>query len=384
MLRPRDFAAGAGGVGACGADRGGKRADGRDGVMDPSTSSLPPEREPAPPRRAAPPIVVLAGSDPRPAGLTEAGQGFNPLTGYKGATLFAGGRPLIQCVLDRLAASKRFSDRYVAGPARIFSGLARGARLVDCDGRIDANLRAAFHAVRESHPHGPIAFFTCDVLPDPHTLDDAMDRYAAAAPCDVFFPLVDAPEEPRALGASAWKPLYRVRLDGQSPPRTILPGHLVIVDPDALRLGLVFQLMTLSYRTRNRPIDKRRYEMFRGLLGHALWEDLRLLLTLRIPELTATLIADGAAVAMGLKSGNMTIERLESAVRRVVVSYGHRRRYPRRRVHLPVLFDALSLARDVDTEEEAREAGLRVTASPSPREAAPRTPRSKGRTRVRA
>ena len=87
---------------------------------------------------------------------------------------------------------------------------------------------------------------------------------------------------------------------------------------------------------------------------------------------------------MGLKSGNMTIERLESAVRRVVVSYGHRRRYPRRRVHLPVLFDALSLARDVDTEEEAREAGLRVTASPSPREAASRTPRSKGRTRVRA
>ena len=53
----------------------------------------------------------------------------------------------------------------------------------------------------------------------------------------------------------------------------------------------------------------------------------------------------------------MTRERLERAVRRVVVSYGHRRRYPRRMVRLPILPGVLSLARDIDTEEEARAIG---------------------------
>ena len=92
--------------------------------------------------------------------------------------------------------------------------------------------------------------------------------------------------------------------------------------------------------------------MLRGVLMTVLREDLRQIFTLGLPDLTAAVIADGAAVVMGLRSGNMTRERLERAVRRVVVSFGHRRRYPRRRVCVPILPDILSLARDIDTEEE--------------------------------
>ena len=308
-------------------------------------------------RVAAPPLVLLAGSDARPARLTEAGRGYRALTGYKAAVLHIEGRPLVRCILDRLVESGRFSDLYVAGPARVYADLVSDARLVDCDERLEDNLRAAFEAVREDHPHGPIAFLASDVLPEVQTIHTVMDRYAEEAPCDVFFPVVEVPADTTELGPSEWKPRYRLRLDAQSAPRTILPGHLVIIDPDALRIRLMYRLFALSYRTRNRPIGGRGLAMLRGVIMHALREDLRQLFTLGLPDLTAALIADGATVLMGLKSGNMTSERLERAGRRVMVSFGHRRRYPRRRVRLSFFSGALSLARDIDTEEEAREIG---------------------------
>ena len=345
-------------------------------------------REPAPERSRAfaPPLVVLAGSDSRPARLTEAGRRYRALTGYKSALLQVEGQPLVRCILDRLIASNRFSDLYVVGPATVYAGLVSGARLVDCDERLEGNLRAAFEAVREDHPHGPIAFIASDVLPEVETIRAAMDRYSDDAPCDVFFPLVEVPDESAALGPSAWKPSYRMRRDEDSEPCTVLPGHLVIVDPDALRIGLVYRLISLSYRTRNRPIGERGYALMRGVLMHALREDLRQLFTLGIPELTAAVIADGAAVMMGLKSGNMTCERLARAVRRVVVSYGHRRRYPRRQVRLPVLTGALSLALDIDTEEEARDIGAEWHQSLRPAPGGRRRRRGgrRGSTRIRA
>lgn len=301
-----------------------------------------------------PPLVLLAGSDARPARLTDAGSGYRALTGYKSAFLHVDGRPLVRCILERLRASDRFSDLYVAGPAGVYADLVPGARLVDCNERLESNLRSALEAVREDHPHGPVAFLASDVLPEMETIRDVMDHYTDNAPCDIFFPLAEVPDDSSALGPSSWKPRYWIRRDVGTRASAVLPGHLVIVDPDALRIGLVYRLLALSYRTRNRPIGERSYAMFRGVLMHALQEDLRQLFTLGLPDLTAAIVADGAAVVMGLKSGNMTCERLERAVRRILVRYGHRRRYPRREVHLPILAGALSLARDIDTEEEAR------------------------------
>ena len=339
-----------------------------------------PSRRPAPERgpAVAPPLVLLAGSDARPPRLTEAGRGYRALAGHKSAELHIEGRSLVRCVLDRLAASNRFSGLYVAGPSRIYAGLVDGARLVDCDDRLEDNLRAAFEAVREDYPHGPIAFLASDILPDPEAIRTVMDRYAQDAPCDVFFPLAELPDDEAVLGPSDWKPRYRIRPDVDSAPSTILPGHLVIVDPDALRIGLVYRLIALSYRTRNRPIGGRGLAMLRGVLMTALREDLRQLFTLGLPDLTAAVIADGAAVVMGLKSGNMTRERLERAVRRVVVSYGHRRRYPRREVRLPIVADILSLARDIDTEEEAHAIGAKWRRSIRPARAARHGSRGQG------
>ena len=326
---------------------------GRGQMTDGGATPRAPERG----RSISPPLVLLAGSDARPARLTEAGSGYRPLSGYKSAFLQIDGKPLVRCILERLIASGRFSDLYVAGPAAVYSDLVPDVRLVDCNERLESNLRSALEAVREDHPHGPVAFLASDVLPEVKTVRAVMDYYTDNAPCDIFFPLAEVPEDSSALGPSSWKPRYWIRRDVRSRASAVLPGHLVIVDPDALRIGLVYRLLALSYRTRNRPIGERSYAMFRGVLIHALQEDLRQLFTLGLPDLTAAIIADGAAVVMGLKSGNMTRERLELAVRRVMVRFGHRRRYPRRQVHMPILPDALSLARDVDTEEEARAIG---------------------------
>jgi hypothetical protein len=55
-----------------------------------------------------------------------------------------------------------------------------------------------------------------------------------------------------------------------------------------------------------------------------------------------------------LKDGVVTSEEMAERLRRIFVSYKHRRRYPDRKGRLP-LMHALSMARDIDTEEEALE-----------------------------
>ena len=86
-----------------------------------------------------------------------------------------------------------------------------------------------------------------------------MADYSRQAPCDLWFPLIQAPEDQGELGASAWKPVYRlVPGPGRAPVR-ILPGHLAVIDPGALRLNFLYRLVQLGYRTRNRSI---RYRSF--------------------------------------------------------------------------------------------------------------------------
>ena len=46
------------------------------------------------------PLIILAGSDPEPAALPEAGANLHPLKGAKGMDLRIGGRPIIDLLLD--------------------------------------------------------------------------------------------------------------------------------------------------------------------------------------------------------------------------------------------------------------------------------------------
>jgi len=183
-----------------------------------------------------------------------------------------------------------------------------------------------------------------------------MSRFDEAAPCDLWYPLVRAPERSAELGASEWKPGYRLQPNGENAAVNVLPGHLAVADPGSMRLEFLFRLLDLGYRTRNRTINYRRSVMIRGLVFELLFQDLRHLMTLRPPTLTASVIRAGVSAASELREGSITQRRLEDALRKIFVASRHRRRYPDRRTLLPIV-DELWLALDIDTEEEVRAAG---------------------------
>lgn len=305
------------------------------------------------------PIVILAGSDRRAPDLPDGGRDKHPLSGYKGVDVRIGGRTLLESVIDRLEICGRFDPVYVVGPRSVLGSMGPRCELIDSDGTFGENIRSSFEAMRREHRRAPFAFITCDILPEVDTLRVLMDDYAAHAPCDLWFPLIHAPEDRGSLGASAWKPRYRIVPRDGLPAVGILPGHLAIVDPTALRLKFVYRLMQLGYRTRNRPINYRRRVMVRGVVLELLYQDLLHLLTLRAPTLTWSVLRVGIAAAHELREGRITRTRLEDTLRRIFVASRHRRRHPERRVHLPIV-EGLSLALDIDTEEEARAAGGEV------------------------
>ena len=305
------------------------------------------------------PIVILAGSDRRPVELPDEARSEHPLAGYKGVKLRIGGRTLVETLAQRLADTGCFRPTYVVGPSGALAPLGERWSLIDADGTLGENIRVSLETVRRAHPGRAIAFITCDVVPEVETLRQLFTAWERRAPCDLWFPLIQAPDDPGTLGASAWKPAYRIVPRPGEPAVGILPGHLAIVDPAALRLEFLYRLIQVAYRTRNRSINARRWVMVRGVVLALLYQDLRHIATLRAPTLTWKVISVGIATARDLRDGCITRARLEDALRQIFVTSRHRRRYPERRVLLPIV-EGLSLALDIDTEEEARALGARV------------------------
>jgi hypothetical protein len=304
------------------------------------------------------PIVVLAGSDRTAGALPPEGRDKHALTGYKGVDVRIGGRPLAAALIDRLRGSGAFGPVYYAGPAATWSRLGTASVLVDTNGSFGTNVHAGLTAARAAHPGSPVAITTCDILPEVETLRAGMEAFHRDRPCDIWFPLIRVPAGRAGLGASSWKPTYRLRQGGE--PVEILPGHLVVFDPEVIRLDFVCSLLDLGYRTRNQTIDARAFIIIRGLLREFLGQERRRVGSRRLPTFTWDVMGAGIPAALGLRRGDMEIERLENAVRCIFVSALHRRRHPRRRVLFPVI-DGLSLALDIDTEEEARERGAELT-----------------------
>jgi hypothetical protein len=302
------------------------------------------------------PMIILGGSDRKSSRLPDGSEDKTPLSGYKGVDIRLGGRPMVEVIVERLQSVGCFDPIYIAGPAKAYDQVQCDASLIDANGSFGQNIQASMESVRAVHPDSPIGFITCDVLPEVDSLKELMAAYGRSAPCDLWFPLVQAPEEKEQLGASSWKPLYGIAPEEGAPVMRILPGHLVVVDPAALRLKFLYHLFQMAYRTRNRPIDRRRSVMVRKLLMGLLYQDLLHVLGLRFPALTWTVLRAGITAARELRDGTITRVRLEKFLREIFVKYRHQKRFPDRRVVMPMV-DVLWLAKDIDTEEEAREVG---------------------------
>ena len=297
------------------------------------------------------PLIVLGGSDRRPAYMPPGGRSKHPLAGIKGVDIKIAGRPLIEVVIDRIRQADAFDPIYVAGPGHAYRSLSDGIS-IDTDGGFGRNIQVGVETARRLHGDGPLAITTCDIVPDPNEMRTVVEDFWRHSPLDFFFPIIPAPQDPERLGPSKWKPRYHVKPEGLSTPVPVLPGHLAIFDSAALRWNFMYRLMDLAYRTRNRPILYRNTYMARRLLWIMLVQDFIHVLNLRLPTFTWDTLLSGTWAARRLKEKVIQQSELELAIRRMFIKRRHRRRHPGRKVRMPVL-DAMSLARDIDTQEEA-------------------------------
>ena len=308
------------------------------------------------------PITILAGSDHSPGHLPESGAGLHPLAVYKGAEVEVGGRHLIELLVEQIAACEGFGPITIAGPVAIYASLDLGdVSWVDTNGSVATNLHAAIDDHLGRHDPGvPMAMVAYDVILSAAELDQLRQLYETDQPCAMWLPAVRMPEDKKALGPFAWKPSYTFLPDDpsdemKSEPVQVLPGHLAIFHPQSLRLPLLYQLMDLAYRTRNHSVALRRRVMIRSTLGALLLQDLRLLFSFRLPRMTFAVISNGLRLARGLRQGSLTVAGLERAIGGIFLRHGRDAwSGPGNGIRLP-LVDILSLAEDIDTEEEAEQ-----------------------------
>jgi hypothetical protein len=310
------------------------------------------------------PLIILGGRDRAGTTLPEAGRDKHVLRGYKAVDLSIAGRPLIRVLLDRLRGCGRFDPICIAGPREIYEPVVSGVRLIDTDGSFGENIRRSVEAIGAELPGQPLAFTSCDILPKTEELEAVLADYERHRPLDFWVLTVRAPVDPALMGESAWKPKYGVQPEGEDDPVELMPGHLVIAEPETLRLRLLYTVFDTIYRTRNRSLAYRRTVMVRTLTWTLIGHDLRRILSWRLPTYTWSLVGNGLAIVARLMAGNLQQRELETRLHRAVAREEHRKAHPERRGRFAIVA-GLSFAKDIDTEEEAHEiARLAAGAAP--------------------
>lgn len=295
------------------------------------------------------PLAILGGSDRKAAILPGNAATLHPLVAYKGAALVVHGRPLVAHLVERILAAPGLGPVTVVGPARVYGDLGLEAEVLDSDASVALNLRRAIEHCAPAE--GPMAVMACDVLPTAEEFSRLRAGFERE-PCRLWLPFVRKPEDPERLGAFGWKPAYPLVPPEGGAPVEILPGHLCFFEPSALRLPLLYRLMDETYRTRNRSVATKRTALLARVLLGLLAIDLGLLVRLRAPTRTLGILSSGLRLARELREGHLGVRDLERMIGRVFLSESARPkgsggiRFP--------LVDMLSLAEDIDTEEEAR------------------------------
>ncbi len=294
------------------------------------------------------PLIILAGRDTK--GSAPHGGG-KSLRGFKAIDTQVGGVTMLEALVARLRATGVFDPIAIAGPAEVYRPLGMDVQLVDSDSTFSGNLKAGIDAMMATGPIDEVAVATSDVLPSTEDLETALADYRAHRPLDFWMPQHCVAG---TLGSSDYKPRYHFKPRADAEPVATLPAHLVIANPSALRLRELFVLFDLAYATRERGLRYRRTLMLRKALGMIVGGDVRRLLRGRAPLLTWDMVTNGIAFAGKLARHQATTTEMEDRLRRFWVRRPHRRRHPHRRGRVALL-SCRSLARDVDTEAEARE-----------------------------
>lgn len=299
------------------------------------------------------PITILAGSDHTHGHLPETESELHSLsTVYKGAEVKLGDRPLIAILIERIEKSRGFGPVTIAGPASIYEPLGLKAQIVDTNGSVAVNIKAAIESHQARFGELPLALLAYDVLLESEEFDELRALYDEDAPCAIWIPFVRKPKEEEELGAFGWKPTYALVPRNESELVPILPGHIGIVRPEEMRLSILYRLFDLSYQTRNHSVKTKKRVMVRAVIGKLLLYDIQALCSFRLPRLTLSVISNGLRIADRLRRGNLSIPELERAIAGIFLHHDSEMRVAGRGVRHPIV-DILNLAEDIDTEEEA-------------------------------
>jgi hypothetical protein len=230
---------------------------------------------------------------------------------------------------------------------------------VDVRGNLLATIAAAesIAAQRYGRSH-PVAVSACDVLPTAaefrQLLAEAYEPYKA---CGLWWQLVAA--ERAELGASCWKPSYRVAPSEGEPAENLYPGHLLIIRPAALRLEAFNRFLTLAYRYRNRAVYERAIRMTLRALATMMVEDVRILASLHLSGRTFSVPYLVFRAYGKFRAEKLTIHDLENVVAKILVEPGFHRQAKKRSVVFK-LTRIQSFAKDIDTRAELEETARRI------------------------
>lgn len=306
------------------------------------------------------PLAILAGSDRRPAPPARGVDRSEYIVGYKGAEIEVGGRPLVAILVDRARTAGLFHPIYVIGPEKVYGSLT-SAEVIDTDGSLGKNLRVAIETIERRHGKDTgIAFLACDVLPSERELRDTMVDLAESLPDGVRGAgetpamALSAVQADGRLGASAWKPRYGIRRSPGGELLELLPGHLGVIWPGKLRRGLLFRVLELAYRERNRDYRHRRRTIVTRLLSMLLWRDVLNIFRMRAPTLTWAVLRYGLGGCVAWRHGELDLAGLSRSLAGILVHRDTFRRLGENAVRIAVS-DRISLAKDIDTRRELDE-----------------------------
>lgn len=305
------------------------------------------------------PLVILAGRDRR--GDRPDRAGYHDLGGFKAVETTIDGKPLIQIAVERFRDTRLFGPIVIAGPEAVYAPLGLPARIVDTDSNFGDNLKAAVETLVDECQPTRLGITTADIVPEPDDLERVLADYRSHVPVDWWMALHRV-EDPKRLQSSSYKPRYLIIPHGETEPIATLPGHLVIANPMAGRRQLIYRIFDLAYASRGKPVAFRRIFIIRRAITTLLAADVRRLFRGQLPVVTVSMLWRGIRLADQLRRGDVQIERFEDVVRKMWATRRHRKRYPDRRGRFSSL-QCRSLARDVDTVEEAMELTRRGTLS---------------------
>lgn len=304
------------------------------------------------------PIIILGGSDRYPKTIPKGLSANDMLSGFKGTVRLPSGRCIAGELVARIRESGRFLEPILIGPSDAYEGLL-DCEVVDVRGNLLATIAAAETIATQRYGRShPVAVSVCDVLPTAgefrQLLEEAYEPHSA---CGLWWQLVAA--ERTELGASCWKPSYRIAPSEGEPAVNLYPGHLLIVRPAALRLEAFNRFLTLAYRYRNRAVYERAIRMTLPALATMMAEDLRILASFHLSGRTFSIPYLAFRAYRQFRAETLTIHDLETLVAKILVEPDFHRQVNKRSVVLK-LTRIQSFAKDIDTRAELEETARRI------------------------